>query len=258
MHCLFIGPSTVLVGYAEAMKHLESFAEARRRRVRSFRLLRLLGLFFVFYSLLTTFGLKPLIAVSGSMAPTIQPGDRLLSLPAAYGVPNPLDGTRLSYRAPERGDLVLVNPPWVQPSSLLYKFANAVVRFFTAQRLGLRADPLDKPVIKRVVALPGDTVMMDQFVMYVRTQGSSHFLTEYEVSGRSYDLGKEGLPPDWGLDMPLAGRMAALELGPGEYFVVGDNRSASTDSRFFGPVDRDHILGKITLRYWPWKLPVRL
>jgi signal peptidase I len=240
------------------MKHLESFAEARRRRVRSFRLLRQLGFFFIFYTLLTAFGLKPLIAVSSSMAPTIQAGDRLLSLPAAFGIPNPLDGSRLSYLAPQRGDIVLVSPPWVQPSPLYRKIANAVLRFFTAQRVGLRADPLDRPVIKRVVALPGDTVMMDDFIIYVRTAGSFHFLTEYEVSGRSYDLRKAGLPLDWEIDMPLAGRMAAYELGPGEYFVVGDNRPASTDSRFFGPVDIDHILGKISLRYWPWKLPVRL
>jgi signal peptidase I len=240
------------------MKYLESFAEARRRRVRSFRLLRQLGLFFIFYVALTIFGLKPLIAVSSSMAPTIQSGDRLLSLPAAFGIPNPLDGSRLSYRAPQRGDLVLVSPPWVQPSSLFQKFANSLVRFFTAQRIGLRADPLDRPVIKRVVAIPGDTVKMEEFIIYVRTEGSGHFLTEYEVSGRSYDLVKGGLPQDWVIDMPLAGRMAALDLGPGEYFIIGDNRSASTDSRFFGPVDKSHVLGKISMRYWPWKLPVWL
>lgn len=258
MLCLSIGPSTALAGYAETMRYLESFAEARRRRVRSFRLLRQLGLFFLFYVMVTAFGLKPLQAVSSSMMPTIQPGDHLLSLPAAFGIPNPLDGSRLSYLAPKRGDIVLVSPPWVQPSSLYQKFANSVIRFFTAQRVGLKADPLDRPVLKRVVALPGDTVMMDDFIIYVRVEGSGHFLTEYEVSGRSYDLSKTGLPQDWELDLPLAGRMSALELGPGEYFVVGDNRPASTDSRFFGPVDINHILGKISLRYWPWKLPVRL
>lgn len=258
MLCSSIGPSTASAGYAEAMRHLESFAEARRRRVRSFRLLRQLGLFFIVYILVTAFGLKPLLVVSSSMAPTIQSGDRLLSLPAAFGIPNPLYGSRLSYLAPQRGDIVLVSPPWVQSSSLYRKFVNSVIRFFTAQRIGLKADPLDRPVIKRVVALPGDTVMMADFIIYVRVEGSGHFLTEYEVSGHSYDLSKTGLPQDWELDLPLAGRMAALELGPGEYFVVGDNRPASTDSRFFGPVSIDHILGKISLRYWPWKSPVRL
>jgi signal peptidase I len=240
------------------MKYLESFAEARRKRVRSFRLLRQLGLFFIIFLLVTAYGIKPIIAVSSSMSPTIQARDRLLSLPAAFGIANPLNGTRLSYFAPQRGDIVLISPPWTQPSALHRKFFNSVIRFFTAQRIGISADPLDRPVIKRVVALPGDTVKMDDFIIYVRTQGSGHFLTEYEVSGRSYDLRKSGLPESWDVDMPLAGRMAAFELGPGEYYVVGDNRPASTDSRFFGPVDIDHILGKISLRYWPWKIPVRL
>ncbi len=240
------------------MRYLESFAEARRRRVRSFRLLRQMGIFFVFYVLLTAYGLKPLIAASTSMAPTIQAGDRLLSLPAAFGIANPLDGTRISYLSPQRGDIVLVSPPWVKPLSLYLKFANSVIRFFSAQRVGIKADPLDRPVIKRIVALPGDTVQMDEFIVYVRTSGSGHFLTEYEVSGRSYDLRKTGLPEDWEKDMPLSGRMDPITLGPGEYFIVGDNRPGSTDSRFFGPVDINHILGKIVLRYWPWKLPVRL
>ncbi|MFH2115929.1 MAG: signal peptidase I [Spirochaetota bacterium] len=240
------------------MRHLESFAEARRRRVRSFRLLRQLGIFFVLYVLVTAYGLKPLIAASTSMTPTINTGDRLLSLPAAFSIANPLDGSRINYFDPQRGDIVLVSPPWVKPTSLYRKLANSGTRFFTAQRVGIRSDPLDRPVIKRIVALPGDTVKMDEFIVYVRTAGSEHFLTEYEVSGRSYDLRKAGLPEAWEKDMPLSGRMDSFELGPGEYFVIGDNRPVSTDSRFFGPVDSDHILGKIVLRYWPWKLPVRL
>ena len=240
------------------MRHLESFAEARRRRIRSLRLLRQLGLFFVFYILVSSYGLKPLIAVSSSMSPTIQPGDRLLSLPAAYGIANPLGGSRWNYIAPQRGDIVLVNPPWVEPASITWQFANSMIRFFTAQRLGLKADPLDRPVIKRIVALPGDTVKMDGFIVYVRTAGSNHFLTEYEVSGRSYDLHSSGLPENWEKDLPLSGSMDAIELGSDEYFLVGDNRPGSTDSRFFGPVDIDHILGRIFLRYWPWNLPVRL
>jgi signal peptidase I len=240
------------------MRHLESFADARKRRASSFRLIRQLGLFFISYLLFTVYGLKPLVVVSSSMAPTLQAGDRLISLPAAYGVANPLDGSRLSYSGPQRGDIVLVSPPWVSQFSFSRKFATFVIRFLTAQQIGLDLDKLDRPVIKRVVALPGDTVMMNDFIVYVRTVDSIHFLTEYEVSGQSYDLRKTGLPVTWGKDMPLSGRMDALILGPGEYFVVGDNRTASTDSRFFGPVSIDHIIGKIAFRYWPLKPPIRL
>ncbi len=45
--------------------------------------------------------------------------------------------------------------------------------------------------------------------------------------------------------------MPELLLGKDEYFVVGDDRFSSADSRFFGPVRSDRIVGKVLARYWP-------
>ena len=45
--------------------------------------------------------------------------------------------------------------------------------------------------------------------------------------------------------------MAPLTLGPLAYFVMGDNRGNSNDSRSFGPITRDEIVGRVWLRYWP-------
>ena len=47
------------------------------------------------------------------------------------------------------------------------------------------------------------------------------------------------------------GSVGALVLGPGEYWVTGDRRGSSTDSRWFGPVGARHIRGVVRLRYWP-------
>lgn len=240
------------------MKRSESFAEARRRRVRSFRFFRLLAGFFVAYSLVTLYGLKPFEAASQSMSPTIQPGDRVFVLPLAYAVANPLNGMRISHTSPQRGDIVLLDPPWVEVAPWPRRIADSLLRFVTAQRIGLKGDPLDRPVMKRVVALPGDSVRMENFIIYVKAAGSTHFLTEYEVSGRSYDIQRSGLPDGWSQDMPLSGTMDEVFLKPGFFFVVGDSRTSSADSRFFGPVDINHIRGKVAFRYWPFGRPLHL
>ncbi len=85
---------------------------------------------------------------------------------------------------------------------------------------------------KRIVGLPGDEVRTHDGLLYV---GGAPLDEPY--------LG--GLPASVGLDE------AAWTLGAREYFVAGDNRAHSTDSRRFGPVDREMIVGRVWLRYWP-------
>ena len=88
---------------------------------------------------------------------------------------------------------------------------------------------IEEMLVKRIVALPGEQVEILRGVVYVNgaplDEPFAHDMTEY--------------------DMPR------LTLGPLSYFVLGDNRGNSNDSRFFGPVTRDQILGRVWLRYWP-------
>jgi signal peptidase I len=88
-----------------------------------------------------------------------------------------------------------------------------------------------KSYIKRVVALPGDRIRIDRGTVYVNGKR----LPEPYVPGRYADDRSE----------------AELVLPPNEYFVMGDHRSISSDSREFGPVDRDLIYGKAVFVYWP-------
>jgi signal peptidase I len=46
-------------------------------------------------------------------------------------------------------------------------------------------------------------------------------------------------------------RYCDLHLAPGQYFMMGDNRTNSYDSRYFGPIKEANILGQVVLRYWP-------
>jgi signal peptidase I len=86
--------------------------------------------------------------------------------------------------------------------------------------------------IKRVVGAPGERVVMADGVLYVDDR---EFNKPY--------LG--GLPSSVGLGD------VEWELGAGEYLVLGDNRAHSTDSREFGPIGADRIVGRAWLRYWP-------
>jgi signal peptidase I len=86
--------------------------------------------------------------------------------------------------------------------------------------------------VKRVIGLPGDTVRVDAngqvYVNDVR-------ITEPYVN----DLTNPYEPNTW-------------KLGPNQYFVLGDNRGDSSDSRAWGPVPRANIIGKAALVYWPF------
>jgi signal peptidase I len=88
-----------------------------------------------------------------------------------------------------------------------------------------------KSYIKRVIALPGDRIRIDQGQVVV----NGKLLMEPYLQGRFAD---DRSQPE-------------MVLPPGEYFVMGDHRSISSDSRDFGPVDRGLIYGKAVFVYWP-------
>ena len=86
--------------------------------------------------------------------------------------------------------------------------------------------------LKRVVGLPGESISLRDGLLIV---DDAHFPEPY----------LRGLPPSLGLEE------GHWELGPGEYFVMGDNRAHSTDSRNFGAVHQRLIVGRAWLRVWP-------
>ncbi len=84
-------------------------------------------------------------------------------------------------------------------------------------------------LIKRIVGLPGETIAIHDGRVYINGQP----LDEPYLNG------------------PTKGYLAPTHIPPGHYFVLGDNRQASNDSRSFGPVAREHIQGRAIFRYWP-------
>ena len=93
--------------------------------------------------------------------------------------------------------------------------------------------PLDhtKSFIKRVVGLPGDTIKIRSGHVYVND-----------------DLLEEPYVP---LEAADSGNFGPTRVPRGEYFLMGDHRTSSNDSRVFGPVERKFIYGKAVFAYWP-------
>ena len=91
-------------------------------------------------------------------------------------------------------------------------------------------DP-QKSYIKRVIAVPGDELRIDDGRTYI----NGRLLPEPYVPRRFHDTRSQD----------------AMVIQPHQYFVMGDHRSISSDSRDFGPVPRDLIYGKASFVYWP-------
>jgi signal peptidase I len=87
----------------------------------------------------------------------------------------------------------------------------------------------DIPLIKRVIGLPGETIEIRDNQVFINGQQ----LTESYL----VDVHQRNHGP--------------VEIAPGYIFVMGDNRGASNDSRYFGPVPIANVLGKAWLSYWP-------
>lgn len=96
-------------------------------------------------------------------------------------------------------------------------------------------DELSRDFIKRVIALPGERIHITNGVVY--------------INGRV--LNEPYLPEKWTYNnnWPASGEDQIMQ--PGRYFVMGDNRNHSSDSRVFGAITLDSILGKAEVRIWP-------
>ncbi|RJP38576.1 MAG: signal peptidase I [Desulfobacteraceae bacterium] len=160
-----------------------------------------------------TFIIQAFKIPSGSMLPTLQIGDHILVNKFIYGVKLPYLNTNLiPVGEPERDAIIVFRYP----------------------------EEPDKDFIKRVIAVPGDVLEIRNKKVFVNHEPLEH---PYAVYTDTHVIPAQVNPRD---------NLGPITVPPDSYFVMGDNRDNSYDSRFWGFVDASEIRGKAFIIYWSW------
>jgi signal peptidase I len=177
---------------------------------------------------LLTFVLQPYLIPSESMEHTLLVGDFLLVNKQLYARPGVLSRWLLPYRDVERGDIVVFHHP--QPPLL----------------------------VKRVVGIPGDRLRIDDGRVSVNGVPLDEPYAAFEPA--AFNPFRDDFParvytdpevdPAWWKQMQSLVRNGELVVPEGQYFVLGDNRNHSKDSRFWGFVSRQQIVARPLVIYF--------
>jgi signal peptidase I len=181
---------------------------------------------------------------TGSMIPTIEGGDRLIGLKMLYGPKIPFTRRNLpAVKEPDYGDIIVFLSPFYEQPGLLVKILSPVV--YTLSIGFLNIDPQPKYYVKRCIGLPGDEVEIINKNVYINGKIQKGWWPEYHSDHDTIPRG----------DSLINNRdfFGPIVIPPDKYFMMGDNRDNSNDSRYWGFVDRSQIFGRVWFRYWPIK-----
>jgi len=192
-----------------------------------------------------TFIAQNFVIPSGSMQNTLLVGDHLVVDRITIAPPTkwmPL----VHYREPKRGDIVV---------------------FIKPGELDAEGKPTILFLVKRLIGIPGDHIHMRDGIVMVNgvAQDEPHatpitrenyrdYLDDFPAVPMTVDL---GATERWAVDMPNHVVDGDLVVPAGKYFMMGDNRHDSLDSRFWGFVPRENIVGRPLFNYWSFKTPER-
>ncbi len=201
------------------------------------------------YLVINTFLVAAYRIPSGSMIPTLLIGDWLFVNKAVYGPHIPFTNTHLpSFSEPKRGDVVVFVSPY-QPDE------------------AARNEDPTPTLVKRLVGMPGDTLFMRDGLLRVNgieqrqgfgvvsrpTSGSSQPTDYSELFEWQHKIelpqSRFGPPPK----QPQLDTWGPLLVPAGHYFMMGDNRYESKDSRYWGIVPRENIRGRPSFVYYSYR-----
>ena len=184
----------------------------------------------------TTTLVQAFVIPTGSMEDTLLIGDHLLVDKLAYAPAGPISRYLLPYEEPHHGDIIVFRYP---------------------------AD-ITQTFVKRVIGVPGDHIKMINRIVY---RNGVRLNEPYVYHKLPYDPARDNFPGEpypyaEGLQAQLQRNMLEHDVVNGEvvvppdsYFAMGDNRDNSLDSRYWGFVPRENIIGKPLLIFWSYDAP---
>ena len=192
---------------------------SRAQLVKEIPLLVILAIAIAF--VVKTFVAQAFYIPSGSMIPQLNVGDRVVVSKVSYDMHDPNRGDIIVFDAPPRA-------PGVRQATKRTGVGRVVRDIF--ESIGV-LQPSTEEYIKRVIALPGETV-----------QGKDGHVF---INGR--ELVEPYLPAG-----TTTSDFVPVKVLRGQLWVMGDNRTNSSDSRVFGPIRRSSVVGRAILRVWPF------
>ncbi len=186
----------------------------------------------LFVLLLRSFIVEPYKIPSGSMIPTLMIGDFILVDKNIYGYKLPLTNiTLIDNENPKRGDVVVFKYP-----------ENQKINY-----------------IKRVIGLPGDTILYKDKKLVINDHENTltkinHKFDPVEIADGIVFLEKSNNKEYLILNQTAPSFNFSYTVPPNTYFVLGDNRDNSNDSRYWGPVPKENLVGKAFYIWMFWNL----
>ena len=183
----------------------------------------------------TTTLVQAFVIPTGSMEDTLLIGDHLLVDKLAYAPSGSISKYLLPYEEPKHGDIIVFRYPV----------------------------DISQTFVKRVIGVPGDHLKMINRIIY---RNGVRLNEPYVYHKFPYDPGRDNFPGEAGsyTEQPLQAQLqrdmldnhvkeGEVIVPPSSFFAMGDNRDNSLDSRYWGFVPRDNIIGKPLLIYWSYK-----
>jgi signal peptidase I len=172
--------------------------------------------------LIQAYIVKPYEIPSGSMLPTLRINQRIL-----------VDRIGQHFSSPHIGDIYVFHPPASETCANPGQGENAAGNDEPAACDTVQTHESSQTYVKRVVGLPGDHL--------------------YIKNGEVY---RNGVPEKAPYAVPCQGAgecnfTRTIVVPPGDYYMMGDNRPDSLDSRFWGPVPKAWLIGRVFFTYWP-------